>query len=426
VVRFLIEQLQVDIMASRRSPSRAKTLRFSEKASYGEQSRTEPEEPEVRVGRQSERGIERRRRAVERRERERDRNLIQRNFRRPSRQDSNYSEPLSVDSFPGREYVYVEPPTRRHRPGLQRRYDNPPDPTFHPDSGYPEEQPNIRIYNRVVEPIPRINRSDYAYRDNEPVASTRRPDYASRSRRPSPPPLDHDYERRFTLPERDIDWYSYSVPPPPPPPRSYRDGRATSEFSELRSRPDSVHRRAAGDDDIGRPAFVAEPETIVYSENGSPTEEYPSTDTGIGKYLVQDVRSRNPPSSHRGNHSKHSRYAVSSDSDQDSSDDVFTFDFPSRPKIPMDDEHSLGSATGLWGKENDVLNSQASLTSALIVKFLPVLQSQYTGDGSIGGLQLARLTVVHDLDQASRKSTPAIFRWMYATLSVSWCKPFID
>ena len=81
-------------------------------------------------------------------------------------------------------------------------------------------------------------------------------------------------------------------------------------------------------------------------------------------------------------------------------------------KSPLVPDSTLESAVEHSEKGSIFSESQTPGNGSNTGKVLHIIRSQYTGDGSIGGLQAAQLTAIHDVNKNSRSSCSPVFRWM--------------
>lgn len=194
------------------------------------------------------------------------------------------------------------------------------------------------------------------------------------------------------------------------PPRPYLDEDVSSRnHDQVREVPENTDQTTK----------VFEKETISIAGYPSPPTFSPgrcsSIDSGERSYRSRKKRIRRLGSSFHRYPSRYRGYNwrdSDSNSESDWSDDAYDFQLSSHSKGPVSDDSEPGSATALSEKGSNLSDSQLQVRSCQIAKSLSVLRSQYTGDRSVGGLQTAQLTTIHDLNHASRKSLPPIFRWM--------------
>lgn len=107
------------------------------------------------------------------------------------------------------------------------------------------------------------------------------------------------------------------------------------------------------------------------------------------------------------------RYGGYGDSGTDSDENHVAYDFnlTRRTRSPLVGDSTVGSATGSE-RAFMISESQVPSSGSGMAKVVHVLRSRYTGDGSIGGLQAAELTVIQDVNQNLRKDQLPVFRWM--------------
>lgn len=129
--------------------------------------------------------------------------------------------------------------------------------------------------------------------------------------------------------------------------------------------------------------------------------------------------------SHRSRRARHTsqtrppeRYTYDSPSDGetdlnlDLKSSAYSFEF-SRHKRRSLSQGSPSESLSKPLEEETVASEPQARFSGAKWGSVQVVRSQYTGDGSIGGLHSVKLTTIHDATQGSRKGMMPIFRWMY-------------
>lgn len=103
----------------------------------------------------------------------------------------------------------------------------------------------------------------------------------------------------------------------------------------------------------------------------------------------------------------------SSDSETDSLDYFagYSFSLSRHTRSPLSEDGTVTSASELPGKDPKTTERQSFENGAQAGKVYGILQSRYTGDGVIGGLQTAKLTFTHDAAPGIRKGPSPVFRW---------------
>ena len=101
--------------------------------------------------------------------------------------------------------------------------------------------------------------------------------------------------------------------------------------------------------------------------------------------------------------------------DSDDSQEAYSFVLSRHRKSLPSRDSTAGSLSDISEKELVPL-SHASSKVAQPGK-LHVLQSKYTGEGTIGGFQSAALKVFENSSAGNRKIPHSIFRWMYVNFS---------
>jgi hypothetical protein len=104
----------------------------------------------------------------------------------------------------------------------------------------------------------------------------------------------------------------------------------------------------------------------------------------------------------------------SSDSETDSFDYCagYSFSLSRHTRSPLSEDGTVTSVSELSGKDPKTTEPQSFENGAPAGKVYGVLQSRYTGDGVIGGLQTAKLTFTHDAAPGIRKGSSPVFRWV--------------
>lgn len=97
--------------------------------------------------------------------------------------------------------------------------------------------------------------------------------------------------------------------------------------------------------------------------------------------------------------------------DVDPEQEVYSFRFSRHTKSLMSRDSTVGSLSDISEKDS-VPASQPLTSSPQAGKILHVSQSNYTGDGVIGGFQSAELKATGDIGQGSRKGSQPLFKWV--------------
>lgn len=90
--------------------------------------------------------------------------------------------------------------------------------------------------------------------------------------------------------------------------------------------------------------------------------------------------------------------------------DAYSFLLSRHIKSSWSRDSTLGPISDT--SEPDSTPAPQATTNPQLGKVLCVSESQYTGDGSIGGLQSAVLKVIGDETEGFRKGSQPVFRWM--------------
>lgn len=102
--------------------------------------------------------------------------------------------------------------------------------------------------------------------------------------------------------------------------------------------------------------------------------------------------------------------------DSGSSDDAYSFTLSRHKRVLSGLDNNLDAVSE--GSDGDIAITdleKASTATLLSPKIHNIFQSKYTGEGSVGGVQMARLTVLPTAPQGQgqRRSRPPLFRWVH-------------
>jgi hypothetical protein len=124
-------------------------------------------------------------------------------------------------------------------------------------------------------------------------------------------------------------------------------------------------------------------------------------------------------------HSKHERYHArggyqDSDSGSDGYIEAYDFNLSRENRSPLIPDSSVDLKTVVYQQQPIMLEAQEPTSGSKPAKVLHIIRSQYTGDGSTGGLQSARLTAIQEGLLNFEKGILPLFRWMCVKPFYQW------
>jgi hypothetical protein len=197
---------------------------------------------------------------------------------------------------------------------------------------------------------------------------------------------------------------------------SGREGRRTVRFHEIAGQRASRETRGTGD---GSDDTVESPESAEHQSS----DQDSASDSSSEIYSTYPRPSANKRQKSRRRPSARPYVSIpdppgrtnhlgDSSTDSETCDEGYDFSLSSQARSQVDPDISLDLAADL-AEEGPILSeAQTSASISSTSKLLHVLHSRYVGDWSVGGLQRAQLTAIHQVDQRPRKGTTPIFRWV--------------